>query len=135
MWEAAVGSALGTPDKSTVVVAHSLGCLAVLRYLSSLAEPWRLKSLVLVAGFTDPLPALPELDSFIGDGCDVARLREHIDQIVVLRSDNDSLVPPPLTDRLAESLGVVAEVVPGAGHFLAAEGITSFPEAHSALQA
>jgi len=48
-----------TPDEGTVVVAHSLGCLSVLRRLRSLTGPWRLGTLVLVAGFLEPLPALP----------------------------------------------------------------------------
>lgn len=135
LWEAAVGSALGVPDAGTVVVAHSLGCLTVLRYLDSLTEPWRLNALALVSGFTDPLPALPELDAFIGDGCDVSELRKHVDRMVVLRSDNDSLVPPALTDRLAARLDVAAQVVPGAGHFLADEGATSLPQVRDAVLA
>jgi hypothetical protein len=31
---------------------------------------------VLVSGFVDRLPALPELDAYIGDGCDVTGLAE-----------------------------------------------------------
>lgn len=132
-WEDSVQSALGEPDNQTIVVAHSLGCLSVLRYLIQLPGAWRLGVLVLVSGFNDRLPALPELDSFIGDGCDVAGLSEHIDRIVVIRSDNDSLVPPLLTDRLAEQLGIAARVMTGAGHFLAAEGITELPIARDAI--
>lgn len=133
-WESAVGRALGRPDERTVVVAHSLGCLAVVRYLRSLPDAWRIGTLVLVSGFTDRLPALPELDEFIGDGCDVTGLGEHIDRIVVIRSDNDPIVPPALTDRLASLLGVSAQVVPGAGHFLSADGITSLPQAYAAIR-
>ncbi|WP_341974996.1 alpha/beta hydrolase [Microbacterium sp. LWO13-1.2] len=123
-WEDDVRAAVKQPDEHTIVIAHSLGCLAVLRYLRSLPGAWRLGTLVLVSGFIDPLPALPELDGFIGGGCDVTELRDHIGRLVVVRSDNDSIVPPGHTDRLAEQLGISAQVVPGAGHFLAAEGIT-----------
>lgn len=128
LWQGTVGAALGTPDERTIVVAHSLGCLAVLRHLASLQGRWRLGTLVLVSGFVDRLPVLPELDEFIGGGCDVSGLAEHIDQIVVMRSDNDPLVPVASTDRLAELLGISAQVVPGAGHFLADDGVTSLPQ-------
>lgn len=128
-WENAVARAVGTPDENAVIVAHSLGCLTVLRYLCSLHDPWRLGTLVLVAGFTEQLPSLPDLDRYIGNGCDLDGLRDHIDHIVVLRSDNDPLVPAELTDRLAEELGVRTDIVPDAGHFLATDGCTTLPDA------
>jgi len=132
-WEEAVRASLGHPDEHTIVVAHSLGCLSVLRYLAALPGAWRLGALVLVSGFFDPLPALPELDGFIGDGCDVAGLSDHIGRVVVIRSDDDSIVPPAHTDRLARELGTSARVVPGAGHFLAAEGVTELPIVRDAI--
>lgn len=135
LWQETVRAAVGEPSEDTVMIAHSLGCLAVLRHLASLTGAWRLGSLVLVSGFLDPLPVLPELDSFIGSGCDVTGLCEHIDRVIVIRSDNDPLVPPAHTDRLAGLLGANAVVVPGAGHFLAADGHNTLPAAHDAIVA
>ncbi|MEU6753362.1 alpha/beta hydrolase [Spirillospora sp. NPDC046719] len=132
-WTAAVRADVGTPDEGTVIVAHSLGCLTVLRYLRALPSPWRLGALVLVAGFVDPLPALPELDAYIADGCDVEGLAAHVDRLTILRSDADPYVPTGHTDRLARLLGTTAEIVPGAGHFLASDGITDLPQALQAL--
>lgn len=132
-WQDAVRAVLGEPDEHTIVIAHSLGCLPVVRYLGALPGSWRLGTLILVSGFVDPLPVLPELDGFIGEGCDVSGLSDHIGRLVVVRSDNDSIVPPAHTDRLAEQLGIPARVVPGAGHFLAAEGITELPLVRNAI--
>ena len=129
-WLRVVEAAVGTPDSGSVVVAHSLGCLAVLRHLGALATPWRLGHLVLVSGFLDTLPALPVLDSFIGEGMDLARLaglRSRIDRLTIIRSDEDRYVPVDHTDRLAALLGTSSLVVPDAGHFLAADGVTSLP--------
>ncbi|MFC0673858.1 RBBP9/YdeN family alpha/beta hydrolase [Brachybacterium hainanense] len=134
-WEDAVRAALGTPDEQTIVIAHSLGCLSVLRVLRSLPDPWGLGMLILVSGFTEPLPALPELDRFIAGGCDATRLPGRIDRLLVVRSDDDPIVPPPHTDRVAEQLGVTARVVPGAGHFLAADGVTELPLVRDAIVA
>lgn len=132
-WETAARSALGTPDEQTIVVAHSLGCLTALRALHALPGSWRLGALVLVSGFLDTLPALPELDGFIADGCDPSELRDHVVRLVIIRSDNDPLVPPAHTDRLADLLGVTARVQPGAGHFLADDGITELPVAYDVI--
>lgn len=132
-WQEAVRDTAGVASGRTAMVAHSLGCLAVLRHLASLTGKWRLGRLVLVSGFLDPLPALPALDEFIGNGCEVTGLREHIDEIIVIRSDDDPLVPPPHTDRLAALLDARALVVPGAGHFLAADGYTTLPAAYDSV--
>jgi hypothetical protein len=132
-WTEAVRTGLGTPDEHSIVVAHSLGCLTVLRHLRSLPAPWHLGTLVLVSGFVDPLPALPQLDSYIADGCDVEGLGNRVGRLRIFRSDTDPYVPPGHTDRLAELLGVSPEVVPGAGHFLASDGVTSLPEVLDAI--
>lgn len=128
-WAAAVGTAIGIPDQNTAVVAHSLGCITVLRHLLSLSRPWRLGSLVLVSGFVDRLPALPSLDSYIGDGLDLSLARKHVDRVAVIRSDADPYVPIEHTDKLARLLGTEALIVHGAGHFLAADGVTALPQA------
>ncbi|OZD70612.1 alpha/beta hydrolase [Rhodococcus sp. 05-340-1] len=126
-WQAEVAAVLGTPGPDTIVVAHSLGCLAVLRHLATLVEPWRMGALVLVSGFVDPLPALPVLDGFVADGVILSGMPDHIGSISILRSDDDPIVPPAHTDRLARLLDAPVQIVPGAGHFLAADGVTSLP--------
>lgn len=132
-WEDSVKTALGVPNEQTIVIAHSLGCLAVLRYLRSISTAWRLGALILVSGFVDRLPALPELNDFIGSDFELSGLTEHIDRVLVFRSDNDAIVPPALTDSLAKQLGVSSQVIPGAGHFLAAEGISELPAVFEAI--
>ncbi|MER7829597.1 alpha/beta hydrolase [Streptomyces sp. NPDC095602] len=132
-WSAAVAARVGTPDEGSALVAHSLGCVTALRHLRSLRGPWRLGALVLVSGFVDPLPALPALDPHVRGPLDLAGIRDHVDRLTVIRSDADPFVPPGHTDRLAGLLGTSAQVVPGAGHFLASDGVTSLPEALAAI--
>ncbi|MEV6320338.1 alpha/beta hydrolase [Nocardia sp. NPDC051787] len=132
-WTEAVRAEVGTVDENSIIIAHSLGCLTVLRYLRSLPQPWHVDTLVLVSGFVDQLPALPELNAYIGDGCDVEGLSNHIGRLTVIRSDSDPLVPVGHTDRLADLLGTSALVVSGAGHFLASDGVISLREVLVAL--
>lgn len=127
-WLDVLASEIGIPDHNTILIAHSLGCLTALRYLSSLSEPWNLHSLVLVAGFLEPLPALPDLDEYIAGGCDVSTTSGHVERITVIRSDQDPYVPTAHTDRLAQQLGVTAHVIDGAGHFLASDGVDILPK-------
>lgn len=132
-WQEAAAASVGVPDEGSVLVAHSLGCITALRHLRSLSGPWRLGTLVLVAGFVDTLPVFPELDAHMARPLDLAGLSDHVDRLVVIRSDADPCVPPGHTDRLAGLLGTSPQVVPGAGHFLASEGVTSLPAALEAI--
>jgi uncharacterized protein len=133
-WEAAVADALAVPDADTWVVAHSLGSITTLRVLAALPEPWRLGGLVLVSGFTAPLHVLPGLDDYVAADVDAERVREHVAARVMIRSDADGIVPPAASDALAERLGATLRIVPGAGHFLADDGVTELPVVRNALQ-
>ncbi|WP_159846269.1 RBBP9/YdeN family alpha/beta hydrolase [Nocardia sp. CY41] len=133
-WLAATARAVGTPDEGDAVVAHSLGCLTVLRHLTALPGRWRLGHLVLVAGFVDPLPALPELDAYIASGCEVSAIPAQVNRLTIFRSDEDEYVPTAHTDRLAALLGVTARTIPGTGHFLADDGITELREVLGVLR-
>ncbi|MFD5654664.1 RBBP9/YdeN family alpha/beta hydrolase [Streptomyces sp. NPDC127039] len=127
-WVSAAAEAIGAPDDRTAVIGHSLGCVTALHALDRIDGPWKLGALVTVAGFVSPAPALPELDHFTSDILRVARLAGHIRRRAVVRSDNDTFVTPSLTTELGRLLHAEEVVVPGAGHFRAAEGITSLPE-------
>ncbi|MBT2550574.1 alpha/beta hydrolase [Arthrobacter sp. ISL-65] len=126
-WENAVSAALGVPDAGTVVVAHSLGAITALRVLAALPEPWELGGLVLVAGFTKPLEALPELDGYLATDVDAERVAGSIAERTVIRSDTDPFVPPAVSDDLAKRLDAQLQVHPGAGHFMAEDGVTTLP--------
>ncbi|NEB74635.1 serine hydrolase family protein [Streptomyces sp. SID14478] len=133
-WIPAVAKALGEPNDRTAVVGHSLGCVTALHALGRLDAPWRLDALVAVSGFVEPAPALPELDSFTRSVPDLARVAGNIRRRVVVRSDNDTFVIPSLTTELGHQLGAEEVVVPGAGHFRAAEGAVSLPEVAALLR-
>lgn len=101
---------------------------------SPVPNAWHLSSLVLVAGFVDKLPTLPELDDFIGKGVGLDGLCERVATLTVLRSDNDPYVPIGHTDRLARLLGTSSQVIPGGvGHFLAEDGVVALPAALRAI--
>ena len=126
-WENAVSRALGVPDAGTVMVAHSLGVITALRVLAALPQPWQLGGLVLVAGFIEPLSALPELNRYLATGVEVERLAESNRKRAVIRSETDPFVPPEASDKIARRLQARLLVHPEAGHFMAEDGVTSFP--------
>jgi serine hydrolase len=95
--------------------------------LAGLPEPWDLGRLVLVAGFTKQLEALPELNSYLATDVDAERVAGSIAERTVIRSDADPFLPPAVSDDLAKRLDAQLQVRPGAGHFMAEDGVTTLP--------
>jgi len=134
-WITAVGQAIGAPDERTGIVTHSLGGVTALHALDRVPGQWRLAAFVAVAGFVSALPTLPQLDSFTAVRPDVERTAARTAHRSVLLSDNDGYVPAAHTAALGQALRAEAITVPGAGHFLAEEGITTLPEVAERLLA
>jgi predicted alpha/beta hydrolase family esterase len=126
-WKQAVADALGQPDASTWVVAHSLGGITTLRVLAALDQPWQLGGLILVSGFTGRLTALPLLDDYLDTDVDAEQLSQHITTRHMIRSDDDPIVPPSASDKLARRLQADLHVISEAGHFLGDDGFTTLP--------
>lgn len=134
-WVPVVRDAIGTLEPTTAVVAHSLGCLTVVRAVQQLAGgEGDLGVFIAVAPFAEGLPPTgdPGLDAFAAgglphflEGTRVELVRPRLGRVSVIRSDDDPLVPAAASDRFAELFGADRVVVPGAGHFLEVEGVTS----------
>lgn len=112
-------------DQNTIIVAHSLGVIAILSYLTSLPQSTKLKGLFLVAGFNEPLPHIPQLDTFI-HRCDVRFSKVQAQHMYTIAASEDPAVPLAATNRVSHGLNISTTIVQHQGHFLAREGFTSF---------
>ena len=114
-------------DASVFVVAHSLGCIATLRFLSRHPEA-RIGGLIAVSGFDRLLPTLPELDAFLTPrGYEPRRIGTIAPQRAVITADDDTIVPADLSRDLAAALDAELHVLPEGGHFLGSDGFETFP--------
>lgn len=125
-WQETLTKKIDRLDEQTYIVAHSLGCIAVLKYLHN--NESRLGGLFFVSGFNTKLPALPQLDPFINDTKVTGELAFNTALAVVFASTNDSLVPMLMTQALSESLDAKYIQVEKAGHFLSKDGYSEFPQ-------
>jgi predicted alpha/beta hydrolase family esterase len=128
LWLETLQDAVGEVDDDTILIGHSLGSITTLRLLAALPGSWRLRGLVLVAGFAQPLPNLPKLDPFTAAPLDMRAILDGARQRHVLGSDNDTTVAPPITAALARSLKAPLTIIPGGGHFVERQGCRSLPE-------
>ena len=114
-------------DEQTFFVAHSLGCIALLRHLNSMNITDRIGGLILVSGFETSLPLHPELDEFTDTHIDYRIIRSIAQKRAVIVSDNDLVVPPELTITFCSKLNASLVEVKGGGHFMGSEGFYELP--------
>lgn len=128
-WQVDLKQQIQHLDAHSIVIAHSLGCVSSLVYLSKALKDQKLHGLICVAGFYEKLSALPQLNEYIQQThFDDGLLRTHIQQRYVFFSNNDGLVPAPLSIRFGQMLNAQMAEVKQAGHFMGQDGYTQFPQ-------
>lgn len=133
-WIPALAKTVGTPDKQTYFVGHSLGCQAIARYLGSLPKNIKVGGAVFVAGFFKSLtgledePGVPETDRhWLGSPVDFKKVKSHMPKSVAIFSDNDPYVPFDNQDDFRNKLGSKIIIEHQMGHFNTSAGITELP--------
>jgi predicted alpha/beta hydrolase family esterase len=114
----AVTDAMAAPPHATHALAHSAGCLVLLRALATpRAQP--LEATVLVAGWWTIDTPWPEIAPWTDDSFDRDRARRNAGRLIVLLSDNDPFTSDfrETARRFSEELDAEVRLVPGAGHF------------------
>lgn len=127
---AALGSALGTDPAalgSTLLVGHSVGCQALMRYLASLrsgaSERPSGPMLLCVAGWWAVDSPWPTIEPWISTPISLASLRGNTSRIAVLLSDDDPFTADWRANQLLweERVGAEVEIVSGGRHFNASQ--------------
>ncbi|HEY4508564.1 MAG TPA: alpha/beta hydrolase [Candidatus Paceibacterota bacterium] len=159
-WLGFLSDYVGKPGKETYFVGHSLGCIAIARYLAKLPgntnyetdakvrntpsafgispskegekkrEETKVGGCVFVAGFSGRID-VPEISEFYSLPFDAEKAKAHCNKFVMIFSDNDPYVPMEKSLEFAQQLGAKTILERGKKHF--SEGITSLPSALSAL--
>jgi uncharacterized protein len=125
-WISTLSELVGKPDKDSYFVGHSLGCIAILRYLETLEEGDQVGGCVLVAGFIDDLGIRP-IRNFLLSELDAKKVKKRCRNFVVISSEKDPYIPFEKTQHMIDALGAKFVLEKGKGH------ITETYELQSAL--
>lgn len=111
-------------NENTILIGHSLGCIATLNFLATAQQ--KIKGAIFVSGFFEKLPNLPELDAFANFYANLPAYS--LEKSYVLAAENDNIVNAVFSQHLAQHLGAEFLLKPTGGHFLDREGVTELPE-------
>ena len=131
-WLAVLRDSVGKIDNKTWFVAHSLGCMTILRLLAQLTVNEMPAGIILVSGFNETLPVwrqhgLSEMDAFIYPPLEMGQIVNGVKHRYVIGSLNDTIVPTELTLKLSQQLNAPFYALPDSGHFLGDDGINELP--------
>lgn len=134
-WVPKLAEVVGTADKQTYFVGHSMGCQAIARYLVTLPEVVQVGGAVFVGGYFKHLTGLEddsdvrETDKhWLDTPLDLAKVRSHLPKSVAIFSDDDPWVPLDNQDDFKNKLGSEIVVEHNAGHFSGIrDGTTELP--------
>ncbi len=127
-WLDLIDQRLSATAKPIILVGHSLGGLAVLRWLESRAHQ-PIFAAVSLAGVTKPL--LHTTRTFSKDWqppTDWVAIRTHAKHLVGIYSDDDWVVPPHEGDLLEQETHATMIRVSGRGHFADKDGTSELPD-------
>jgi predicted alpha/beta hydrolase family esterase len=134
-WVGYLAQQVGSPDENTYLVGHSMGCQAIIRYLETINR--NVGGILLVAGFVSIRSGALNTDAerntampWVSTPIDWAKAKANTANSVFVISDNDPYIDISDAKVLKERLGAKVIVIPGAGHFTAADG---YMELHLAL--
>lgn len=118
--------------EQTLIIAHSLGCFLALRMLEMYDFAQPVSGLYLVSGFYDA--PRPEASRWFSPEPNWPAICSHASERVCIYSDNDTIVTPDRTRRLAHKLQARLLCIAGQGHFLGSQGMNDFPELLESLE-
>lgn len=135
VWKECLHMQVAPLDENSIIVAHSLGCISALDFLSQALKGKKIKAIFLISPFKDPLSSLPELNGFIQHTkIDEFVIQTGIQKRFVFISNNDPYVAPPMSIRLGQVIHAQLVEVKYAGHFMQEDGFIEFPQLWNKLE-
>lgn len=140
-WVGHLTEVVGTPDKNTFFVGHSIGCQTILRYLDSydFKAGERVGGAIFVAGWFNLENMESEEEERIAEPwietpINIEKIKTVLPHSTLIISDNDCYGAFEENKQKFSELGTRIVVKPGAGHFTAAEGWTEMPDVVAGLE-
>ncbi len=131
VWISFLSSLVSNPDGETYFVGHSIGCQAILRYLSGLPDNTVVGGAVLVAPWTK----LTNLESgseniakpWLETPIEWDNAKSHSKNFTVIYSDDDKYVPIENAEIFEEHLNARLILDSKRGHFTEEDDVTQLP--------
>ncbi len=137
-WVSRLEEIVRAPDKDTILVGHSIGCQAILRYLEKLNPMSKIGGVVFIAPWLTLSNLESEEEWQVADPWLNTPIREtdvikHTLKITTIFSDNDPYVSSENIELFKRRFNAEVVVEHGKGHFTADDGVKKLESALNAI--
>lgn len=121
-WVGYLKDIIKSPNRNTILVGHSIGCQAIMRYVESLSDKVKIGGMVLVAGFFTLKAFSARDEEAIADPwnetpMDTDKIKSKTAKITTIFSTNDPFVYVTDSKIFEEKLGAKIMIEKELGHF------------------
>ncbi len=131
-WIETISNSVVSPDVETYFVGHSLGCIAIVRYLATLSANVRVGGCVFVSGFSSDL-GVSQIAEFYSSPSEVKKATAHTNNFVIIHSDDDEDVPMEKAKEFQKQLNARFILEHNKGHISEDDGVKELPSALNAI--
>ena len=136
VWIDKMHQLIDPPKPNDILVGHSIGCLAVLRYLETLNENQRVGKVILIAPWETLSDIAIENENdrkifkdWTQPPVNYSLIKTKVSSFVTLFSKDDPMVPFGKNQKLfAKKLNPQMVIVDKMGHFSQEDGVTELPQ-------
>ena len=119
-------------SKDTFFITHSLGAIAVLKYLEKIDK--KIKGAILVAPYIINEKKYKTVSSFYSRKIDWKKVNKNCSKFFTIFSDNDSFVSLDQYFYMKDKTNVVLTVLNNRGHFSDDDNIKELPELYKIIE-
>lgn len=136
-WTGKLSEVAETIDEETILIGHSIGCQAILRWLERLTQEAKVEKCIFIAPWMhldettieeEGQEAVAIAKLWIETPIDFLKVRVHCDKFICIFSDNDPYVPLSDIKLFEEELGAETLLLNNRGHFDTDSGIKDLPK-------
>lgn len=135
-WIQKLKEVIGNPSENTILVGHSVGCQAALRYIETLPEETRIRGLALLAPWMELDKQTIEEEGeevieiarpWMETPIDFEKVKRLVKKSVAIFSDNDPFVPVAQAEVFKNKLGAETLIEHEMGHFSPSDEVSELP--------
>lgn len=135
-WVNKISKVVRESDAHTYFVGHSIGCQAIMRYLEQLTGNQKAGGAIFVAGWFnltdetwDETYTKEIADEWINTPINSSLIKERVDKLVLVNSDNDPYVPISDVGLFKERFNIDIIVLENKGHITEEDNVMELPVA------
>lgn len=124
-WMEYLNKELSSLNENTILIGHSLGCVAILNYLNS-QKNLKIKAAIWVSGFIEKTP-ISQVQEFVDVQLNYQKINKQIQYQIAITAKDDDIIPYTYTKEMETKLDINTFVLETGKHFIDRDRYTTFP--------